>query len=448
MHIAVREHESLPVVQQRAHAAQRAITEHERDQLLALNDTFPRRVVEFHYRSVRFRQYCGAIQLGALTLEILPKIAEADGEGGLELDRRVLIGMLSVCRKLPMLRAGMASLDLQHHHILEVFIAYFCDELFTQMHHGRIRQYVETADEISAIRGRWRLDLDITRSPIQRTRMACEFDDLSADNPYNHAIKAALRVIRPLVHGNAELSRKVELLLAELADVRNMRQTAADVRQLPRNRLVARYEDVLRMCEWFLASQSPDIRAGREDALALLFDMNVLFQEFVTALIKRSLPEGLVARSEAPRYFLTRLADSGDGKFQMKPDLTISRKVDGGIMAIIDTKWKWLSPTKNQYTWGVQQSDLYQMGAYASAYRCGRMALWYPSHAALQGVKPPSLEYIARGRDPLGTCVDVGLIDLGSGGAQSAWLGKVQDQVRNRLQALLLTPVTVIAPSV
>jgi len=176
--------------------------------------------------------------------------------------------------------------------------------------------------------------------------------------------------------------------------------------------------------------------------------MNVLFQEFVTALIKRSLPEGLVARSEAPRYFLTRLADSGDGKFQMKPDLTISRKVDGGIMAIIDTKWKWLSPTKNQYTWGVQQSDLYQMGAYASAYRCGRMALWYPSHAALQGVKPPSLEYIARGRDPLGTCVDVGLIDLGSGGAQSAWLGKVQDQVRNRLQALLLTPVTVIAPSV
>ena len=85
MHIAVREHESLPVVQQRAHAAQRVITDHERDQLLALNDSFPRRVVEFHHRSVRFRQYCGAIQLGALTLEILPKIAEADGEGGLEL---------------------------------------------------------------------------------------------------------------------------------------------------------------------------------------------------------------------------------------------------------------------------------------------------------------------------------------------------------------------------
>lgn len=437
MHIAVREHESLPVVQQRAHAHQRAITEHERDQLLALNDALPKRVVEFHHRSVRFRQYCGAIQLGRLTLEVLPKIAEENGEGGLELDRRVLIGMLSVCGKLPMMEAGAASLNLQQHHILEIFIAYFCDELFRQMHHGRIRQYVQTADEVAAIRGRWRLDLEISRSPVQRTRMACEFDDLSADNPYNHAIKAALRVIRPLAHGNAELSRKVELLLAELADVQDRRLTAADVRELPRNRLVARYETVLRMCEWFLASLSPDIRAGSEDALALLFDMNVLFQEFVTVLVKRNLPEGLVARSEAPRYFLTRLVDGGDGKFQMKPDLTITRKGDGSIVAIIDTKWKWLSPQKNQYTWGVQQSDLYQMGAYASAYRCGRMALWYPSHAALLGVTPPSLEYIARGRDPLGTRVDVGLIDLEPGGAQSAWLGKVQEQVRGRLNALL-----------
>jgi 5-methylcytosine-specific restriction enzyme subunit McrC len=437
MHIAVREHESLPVVRLRADANQRAITEHERDQLLALNDTLLKRVVEFRHRSVRFLQYCGAIQLGSLTLEVLPKIAEEDGEGGLELDRRVLIGMLSVCGKLPMLETGRASLNLQHQHILEIFIAYFCDELFRQIHHGRIREYVLTTEDTSAIRGRWRLDLEISRTPQQRTRAACEFDDLSADNPYNQAIKATLTVLRPLAHGNSELTRKVELLLTELADVRAVRMTADDVQRLPRNRLVARYETVLRMCEWFLASLSPDIRAGRENALALLFDMNVLFQEFVTTLVKRSLPEGMVARAEAPRYFLTRLVDTDDGKFQMKPDLTISRKTDGGIVAIIDTKWKWLSPQKNQYTWGVQQSDLYQMGAYASAYRCRSMALWYPSHAAIREIKLPSLEYIAQGRDSLGPRVDVGLIDLGATGAKSNWIRSLQDQVSNRLTTLL-----------
>jgi 5-methylcytosine-specific restriction enzyme subunit McrC len=46
-------------------------------------------------------------------------------------------------------------------------------------------------------------------------------------------------------------------------------------------------------------------------------------------------------------------------------------------MSILDAKWKRLDLSKPNS--GVSSSDAYQMNAYASRYRCNRLALVYPS---------------------------------------------------------------------
>ena len=61
--------------------------------------------------------------------------------------------------------------------------------------------------------------------------------------------------------------------------------------------------------------------------------------------------------------------------FALRPDIV----VDGDI--VIDTKWKQLKA--GETTLGVSQADVYQMLAYARAYRARRLVLLYPWHRDL-----------------------------------------------------------------
>ena len=49
----------------------------------------------------------------------------------------------------------------------------------------------------------------------------------------------------------------------------------------------------------------------------------------------------------------------------MKPDIVVTRKSDG-VKFIMDTKWKLLSESKQNY--GISQADMYQMYAYQKKY--------------------------------------------------------------------------------
>ena len=61
--------------------------------------------------------------------------------------------------------------------------------------------------------------------------------------------------------------------------------------------------------------------------------------------------------------------------FALRPDIVVDNDI------IIDTKWKSLNPDDRVV--GVEQSDVYQMLAYAHAYDARRVVLLYPWHPGL-----------------------------------------------------------------
>lgn len=375
--ITLREYETLRVSDTLVNSGERALTHKEAEELLRFDESLPVRAFEHRYRGVRFLNYCGVIQLGQLTIEILPKIAETTADGSDLLDRQLLLRMLSVARDLPLIDASHADVQLQKHHLLDVVVAYFCEETFRQFHKGLIRRYETTQEIIPVIRGRWRVDADICLSAGLKTRAHCEFDEFTDDNRYNRAIKATLRLLAKHTASNTQLNQRVRTLAALLPDVADVPIAAEQVRALPRNRLVSRYETVLRLCEWFLGGQSPNVHAGQERALGLLFDMNVLFEEFVAKTLCTVLPEGYQLKTQGPRAYLACEQATGDKRFQMKPDLSVMRP-DGEVALIIDTKWKLLDTANAENKYGVKQADMYQLKTYADAYDCDNVALWYP----------------------------------------------------------------------
>jgi len=61
--------------------------------------------------------------------------------------------------------------------------------------------------------------------------------------------------------------------------------------------------------------------------------------------------------------------------FQLRPDVTVQSGDE--CVAIFDAKWKRLDFAEPNS--GVSSADAYQMNAYASRYRCERLALVYPA---------------------------------------------------------------------
>ncbi|MFL9895960.1 McrC family protein [Paraburkholderia sp. RL17-381-BIF-C] len=427
--LVVREYERVPVVAC-PETDQHALTPTEVDALLRACASASGRVFEVGHKHVKFQNWCGVICAGNLTVEILPKIADAAS-----FDRACLLRMLGVSNNFPVGSAGCGDLQTEHGTILLTLIRWFCDELFRQYHAGMPRSYVFQDDLLTSIRGRWRPDVEATRFPGRKDRMFCEFDELSVNNRHNQIIKATLKKIRPLTIGSRTTERSVELLLAWLADVSDVVATADDVRRLPQNRLVSRFKSVLQMCEWFLASQNPGLRSGDRQSTALVFEMNLLFQSFIGRVLRRSLPPELQLREEGPRRFLTQ-ANDGQRKFQMKPDFCILQ--NDRVIAIIDTKWKRISPDAQDGKWAIQQADVYQLHAYAHAYDCRKVALWFPGHAALSpSTDNPTLDFLSLSEMSPQRSLLIDWVHLAGPSTYGGWMRSIVDQVRQKIATWL-----------
>lgn len=437
-HLIVREHERVPVRDTRQHADERVLLPREAEALLALCEREKLPAVVGAHRSVKFRQYCGVLQAGDLMVEVLPKIAGQD-----DFDRSMLLRMVALAANLPLARLEASRLARQQHTMLTVLVEWFCDEVSAQAHQGLLKQYVTEADALPSIRGRWRPEVDALRHPGRPDRLHCHFDELTADNLLNQLLKAALRRVEPSMRVHAVLQRRVQELCGTLGDVRDVWLTHEDVDRLSLNRLTQRYSRALMMARWFLAQEAPDLRQGGRHGLALMFDMNALFQRTLAAAMSKALPEGWQLREEGPRRYLA-VDHLGDQRFQLRPDICLLQ--DGQVRAIVDAKWKVLEGGQDG-RWSVGQGDVYQLNAYASTYGCDRLALCYPAHS-LESASVELPHYELKGSDRAPTLhraiVKLARWDLSAGLEQGGWTRGIVAAAAEVLQSV---GVEVAAPA-
>jgi 5-methylcytosine-specific restriction enzyme subunit McrC len=139
------------------------------------------------------------------------------------------------------------------------------------------------------------------------------------------------------------------------------------------NRLNEIYKEIIEFCFLILFGSiySPD--EGIQEYYALIFNMNLVFERYLTRLLRSSLQEysfdyqegrNLASRYE-PEFEVERT------KKPVYPDIVVrdSKKT----VAVIDTKYK-LDLTRGY----ISNSDTYQMIAYCVANECDKALLLYP----------------------------------------------------------------------
>jgi len=325
---------------------------------------------EFGASSVKFSQYVGIIRFSSWTLEILPKV---DGINDQEQVRHYLVNMLKQTQNMSVKQFGVAGLNMKHNDLLEIYASIFCKNLIEQLRKGVIKQYQTQEDNLSVVRGRILLPQQIRMNLMHPEKVYCTFDEFCEDNAYNQLLKAALVILQKNIRtaNTQQMIRELLFVFSEVTDVSVKRLLQ---QELLLTRLVIRFEDSFAIAKIILQGLNPDFSVGKQKFFTLLFDMNVLFEDFIAVSIRKLL--GSKVQTQKPCKYLLK-TDDGKQLFQMRPDVTYNKGKDW----ILDTKWKLINTQENKMN--ISQADLYQMLAYAVRYDCQNIILLYPHHSKM-----------------------------------------------------------------
>ncbi|MCF2494273.1 McrC family protein [Dyadobacter chenhuakuii] len=335
------------------------------------------------HQGVQFSQYVGVIRVGSLTIEILPKIGKvSDGN----LWQQVLIGMLIESRLLDVRSPTQASLRVKPHSILELYIAVFLDEVELLQHQGLLKAYRRMQENKGACKGRLVVHRQITQNYAHQERFYVDHPTYDNDNLLNQLLYKTLRLIPLLTYQPLLVGRTRTLLLnfPQQADI----LTSSDLfNELVYNRKTSVYQPAIQLCELLLLNYHPDLMAGRKPVLALLFDMNKVWEQYVWQRIRKSAlfdAYNISCQNTKPFW----------GNHSIKPDIYLEKKEvmdEEWPNIIVDTKWKvntQLVPSGD---------DLKQMFTYNHHYRASRSLLIYPA-------AEPNQDTISRPFKLAGTC--------------------------------------------
>ncbi len=420
--LTVLEHEVIPILEggevpATMEGAKPWLSELEAQALLRLND-LRRGFCQRLSGGIKLAQHCGIVRLPTCVVEVLPKVGMADVRTPDELarSRSALLTMLHSARQVAITKIGPVPQQAFHAPLLDIFIEAFLHGALDQARRGLLSRYVAHADDLPVIKGRFQAHGHVRRNLARPHLLHCEYDEFTADNGYNRAIRATLDVCRTWVT-RAATQRLWFETHARYAGITSLKLAAVDVARLPRDRTTHRYIRVLTWCEWLLSMASPAMSAGASLAPGLLFDMNKLFEAHVARLEEGNSGADRIVHTQGPPLHLAKYGPAD--AFLLKPDITVWHvNQDGtgaGIDHIVDAKWKRLDPHAADF--GVDEADVYQLLAYALRYDCRSLELAYPMPVGTDELAPSPVFQIPAATLGGAVVIGVKLIPLWSAAA-------------------------------
>lgn len=348
------------------------------------------RVFDWSDGYARTTQWVGVVQVPGVQIEILPKIDALAGTASMpETEtaqyeaRRNLLYMLSVSGDVPVRSRDVARLAIRQAPLSETLAAIFADRLRQELLRGPERAYQEHEANLRSFKGKLLVSRQTLHNAAHRERFYCRFDEFSDDTLMNRIFRASCRLLLDATRTPAtqDTLRQCLLLLDGVGDTEVQE---ADFDRIAINRQNERFEDILRFCRLLLSGRTPTVQAGGTRTFSLLFDMNKVFERFVTAFLRRDVIHRLVGVElfpQASQHKRHLMESNGSGVLRLEPDLLVHGPA--GQRLVMDTKWKLLSAGRRGRG-GVADTDLYQLYAYTRRYGCARSVLLYPFTAGLE----------------------------------------------------------------
>jgi len=229
---------------------------------------------------------------------------------------------------------------------------------------GLYRAYVTEAAKLLYLRGR--LDLAQTlRSPWE-TKLACRYEENTADIEDNQILAWTLRCIMRSHLCTERVSSTLRRAYRGLQGFVALRPvTAHDCMGRVYNRLNEDYEPLHALCRFFLEHSGPRHETGVDSTLPFLVNMARLYELFVAEWLNVHLPSHVALKAQE------RVSIGDNDGLHFNIDLVLyDLKLDHAL-CVLDTKYK--------TTRTPSADDVAQVVAYAEAKGCHEALLVYPT---------------------------------------------------------------------
>ena len=325
------------------------------------------------HEGVKFKQYVGIFQIDDLTIEILPKADKLNGDENVW--RKHLIDMLSKVYKLNVQSRGNASQDYKPNTVLDLFISKYVDEVDALMHKGLAKHYHKVDENRTSLKGKLLFSKQVTKNCVHQERFFVRHTTYDYEHPFNQMLLTALGKASVLAKSSVVRQRISSTMFnfPEIAEYKSNDYTMFFDRYVF-DRKTEDYKEALELAKLILLSQMPNLNSGKHNILSLLFDMNKLWEEFIFVTLKRKLTNCQVVAQKSDPFW-----KSDTSSISIKPDIII-KKIDGGKIFILDTKWKlptdkYGHPSENA---NPANADIFQLYAYLRYHDAEKCGLVYP----------------------------------------------------------------------
>ena len=170
--------------------------------------------------------------------------------------------------------------------------------------------------------------------------------------------------------------QSINKLLLNFESITEEKITSQSFEKIKYDRNTERYKQAITLSKLIILKYSPDLKGGNENVLAIMFDMNLLYENYVYRKLKTLQSNPLIPKIRVSEQNRTPFWESRG----LRADILIET-MDKRL--VIDTKWKVLNDDKPS------DGDLKQMFAYNLHYDTDLSILLYPKTTVKSAEKKP-----------------------------------------------------------
>jgi 5-methylcytosine-specific restriction enzyme subunit McrC len=327
-------------------------------------------------KRIKFNNYVGVIQVKNLTIEILPKADNnSDDQNSKDKWHNALISMLQVCKLVKLNAISNAKLKLKSASILDLYYDLFLSETETIFKHGLRKSYRPVDENLNKVKGKILFTKHISKNSFHRERFFVEHKIFDSNNKLNQILLKALLVLKSIAH-NPNHNTRINKLLLNFEGISEENITSQWFEKIKYDRNTERYKRALTLAKLIILKYSPDLKGGNENVLAIMFDMNLLYENYIYRKLKTLQSHPLLPNIRISEQNRTPFWESRGLRADILIETTDKR-------IVIDTKWKVLNDDKPS------DGDLKQMFAYNLHYDTDLSILLYPKTTVSSAEKKP-----------------------------------------------------------
>ncbi|MBK8111364.1 MAG: hypothetical protein IPK46_14080 [Saprospiraceae bacterium] len=177
--------------------------------------------------------------------------------------------------------------NIRPNNILDLYFEMFIKEVEYLLHNGLIKQYRKKEGNVTALKGNLLFGKHIQQNVVHQERFYVRHTSYDVLHTLHFILYKTIRLLQK-INTNAELHSKIGALLLHFPEMPDIKVNPATFEQLVFNRKNQSYKKAIGIAKLLLLQYHPDISKGKNDVLALMFDMNLLWEQFVYITLRKA----------------------------------------------------------------------------------------------------------------------------------------------------------------